>query len=308
MNDIKVLYLRINQYCNAHCYMCDFWKNSKSEITDEKFENILNIMEKVELIRFTGGEPLLCEKLPQYIAKCHLRGIKTSVITNGLILDTKLNVLVENGLDQIVISVDGSTSELHDSLRGTKGLWKKIDKTLEQIVKEYPSLHIRVNTVVSEKNLSDLPNLARWLEKRKVEQWSIIPIKLDTYKWHNKITLEDFKREYLHFQKSIEKCNIELMGYSAVWAGNIEDFWNGEGYIRPKGNCYLTRMVVFYDPFRDHLYPCNCIPHRKLSFSSTKGEKDWYFEHGHEYCKGCEPLNAYCADFPEKIKENIFNF
>ena len=154
MKNIKVLYLRTNQYCNARCFMCDFWKNIKAEITEEQFENVLNMKEKIEMIRFTGGEPLLCKKLPQYIAKCHSRGIKTSVITNGLILDDKLDELVKNGLDQVVISVDGSTSELHDSLRGTKGLWEKIDRTLERIAKEYPALHTRVNTVVSEKNLS----------------------------------------------------------------------------------------------------------------------------------------------------------
>ena len=308
MKNIKVLYLRTNQYCNARCFMCDFWKNIKAEITEEQFENVLNMKEKIEMIRFTGGEPLLCKKLPQYIAKCHSRGIKTSVITNGLILDDKLDELVKNGLDQVVISVDGSTSELHDSLRGTKGLWEKIDRTLERIAKEYPALHTRVNTVVSEKNLSDLACLVRWLDKHHVEQWSIIPIKLDEHKWHNKISLEDFKREYLLFQKAIEDCKIELLGYSADWAGNIEDFWQGKGNIRPKGNCYITRMVAFYDPFTDHLYPCNCIPHRKQSFCNRKEEKDWYFENGHSYCIGCEPLNAYCADFPEKIEENIFNF
>ena len=67
MNNVKVLYVRINQYCNAHCFMCDFWKNGKIEITDDQFENILNTIKNVELIRFTGGEPLLCRKLPEYI-------------------------------------------------------------------------------------------------------------------------------------------------------------------------------------------------------------------------------------------------
>lgn len=306
--DIKVLYLRTNQYCNARCFMCDFWKNTKMEIREEQLEYALSQAGKIEMIRFTGGEPLLCEKLPEYIAKCHSMGIKTSVITNGLILDTKLDVLVKSGLDQIVISVDGSTPQLHDSLRRTKGLWEQIDRTLERIAKEYPSLHTRVNTVVSEKNLSDLAGLAKWLDKHQVKQWSVIPIKLDGHRWSDKMRLEDFKREYLHFQKAAADCRIEMMGYSENWAGNTEEFWQGKSSIRPKGDCHLTRIVAFYDPFTDHFYPCNCIPHRKLSFCSREEEMDWYFEHGHEYCKGCEPLNAYCADFPEKIQENPFNF
>lgn len=308
MNNVKVLYVRINQYCNAHCFMCDFWKNGKIEITDDQFENILNTIKNVELIRFTGGEPLLCRKLPEYIKKCHSKGIKTSIITNGLILNEKIDDLVKNGLDQVIISVDGSTPELHDKLRGIDGLWKKIDTVLEHIKNEYPSLQTRVNTVVSEENISDMANIARWLDKHNVKQWSIIPIKLNNHKWSDKITLEDFKREYINFQKTIKDCKVHLMGYSANWAENIENFWEGKTYIRPKGNCYITNMVAFYDPFTEYFYPCNCIPHRKLFFDTKQEEKEWYFKHGHEYCKGCEPLNAYCSDYPEKIDENIFNF
>ena len=308
MNDIKILYLRTNEYCNAHCFMCDFWKNDKSEITQEQFENILNKTENVEMIRFTGGEPLLCEKLPEYISRCHSKGIKTSIITNGFILEEKIEELVKSGLDQIIISIDGSNAKLHNSLRGPKGLFEEIDRALKKIIKEYPSLHTRVNTVVSEKNISNLADLAYWLDKHNVEQWSIIPIKLEGHKWSDKMALEEFEQNYFNFKNAIKSCKIELMGYSANWADNIKLFWEGKDNIRPKGNCYITHMVAFYNPFTEHIYPCNCIPHRKKTFCSKQEEKEWYFKHGHEYCIGCEPLNAYCADFPEKIKENIFNF
>ena len=308
MNKIKILYIRTNQYCNARCFMCDFWKNKKLEITEEQFEKILTMQENVEMIRFTGGEPLLCKKLPYFIARCHSKGIKTSVITNGLILDSKIDELVKNGLDQIVISVDGSTPEIHDSLRGIDGLFGKIDKILKRIDNEYPLLHTRVNTVVSEKNINDLSNIARWLDKRNVKQWSIIPIKLDGHKWCDEISFEDFEREYKEFKKTVEICNVELMGYSADWARNIKEFWLGKSYIRPKGDCYVTNMVAFYNPFTEQLRPCNCVPHRKDTFCGSEDEREWYFTNGHRFCKGCEPLNAYCADFPKKIEENIFNF
>ena len=120
MNNIKALFIRTNEYCNAHCFMCDFWKNIKNEITEEQFQKVVNMAKNVELVRFTGGEPLLCKNLPKYISICHLRGIKTSIITNGLVLETKLEELVKNGLNQIIISVDGSTPQLHDAIRETK--------------------------------------------------------------------------------------------------------------------------------------------------------------------------------------------
>ena len=309
VENMKILYLRVNQYCNARCFMCDFWKNDKMEIKDEQFDEVLNKLGKIKMVRFTGGEPLLCRKLPEYVSKCHSKGIKTSLITNGLILDKKIDTLVKNGLDQIVISVVGSTAELHNSLRGVERLFEKIDKTLKIIKNNYPSLLTRVNTVVSEKNITDIPNMVRWLDENCIKQWSIIPIKLEQHKWCDLMEFEDFKREYMKFQNAIKDCNVELMGYSAEWAGkDIKQFWKGNSFIRPNGDCNITNMVTFYNPFTKSFHPCNCIPHRKNSFENSTDEINWYFKHGHEFCEGCEPLNAFCADFPEKIDENIFNF
>lgn len=76
------------------------------EISEDQFRNVLSQFESVELVRFTGGEPLLCDQLPQYIRMCHELGIKTSVITNGLLLEDKLSSLVDNGLNQIIITTD----------------------------------------------------------------------------------------------------------------------------------------------------------------------------------------------------------
>lgn len=305
---LKVLYLRVNKHCNARCCMCDFWKNSEMEITEEQFEHVREKTGSIEMIRFTGGEPLLCKKLPKYIKKCHDQGIKTSVITNGLLLNEKLEELVESGLDQIIISIDGCTPEIHNKIRGVKGLLEKIEQVLNRIRIEYPSLHTRVNTVVSDRNLHNLPELALWLDEHHVEQWSIIPIKLSGYDWKSKMSLEDFQKGYRNFQTTVNNSRIKLLGYSSSWAGNVEDFWQGKSFIRPSGICRLTQSVTFYDPFTDHFYPCNCIPHRNKCFENQEEEIEWYYQNGHKYCNGCEPLNAYCSDFPETLNQDIFNF
>lgn len=306
--EAKVLYIRVNKHCNARCFMCDFWKKPKLEITETQFDYLQTQLGNVKLVRFTGGEPLLHKKLPEFIRTLHELGIVTSVITNGLLLSEKLDELVECGLDQIVFSVDGALPEIHNQIRGVNGLLEKIEKSLILIDRKYPELHTRVNTVVSDRNLEHLSSLAEWLESYHVEQWSIIPIKMTGYDWKSKISLNDFKKYYEHFQKTIKKCSVKMMGYSASWAGIPEDFWNGKNHMRPLENCNLVKIMSFYDPFLNHFYPCNCIPHRKKGFfSNQEDEREWYFEHGHEYCKGCDPLNAYCSDYPSSLEYNILN-
>jgi cytosylglucuronate decarboxylase len=317
MDQQLALYLRLTKDCNAKCFMCEFWKNSNHEfISDEQFDHVLDKDEQtgVRLIRFTGGEPLLCWKLPSYIQRCHSSGIKTSVVTNGILLPQQMECLVETGLDQIVISIDGSTPELHNSIRRTEGLLEIVENTLVKISKSYPSLRVRINTVVSMRNIRDLSSLAGWLEQHGVSQWSIIPIKLDGYRWSDSILFEDFLRAYHIFRETVIKSSLNLMGYSGQWAG-IDDkecrrFWSGEISVHPKRHCHLVKMVSFYDPFKGRYYPCNCTPHRREehTFDIPAQEVAWYYENGFRYCKGCEPLNAYCADFPETMYEDIFNF
>lgn len=302
----EVLYIRVNKNCNARCFMCDFWKNAKKEITREQFEDILFQFKSVKMVRFTGGEPLLCNDLPQYISKCHKLGIKTSVITNGLLLKDKLKSLVESGLDQVIISIDGPVADIHNQIRGVNGIFEKIEEALITICNEYPNMHTRVNTVVSDSNIRYLAQFVKLLEYYHVEQWSIIPIKMDGYMWRDKISFADFRKYYEKFQNEIKYTKVKLLGYSSIWAGNIEKYWGGETTIHPKRECNLVRKMSFYDPFTAHVYPCNCVPHRGKFFSDAQNERDWYFENGYKYCRGCEPLNAYCSDFPQVMESSIF--
>lgn len=304
----KILYVRSNSNCNSRCFMCDYWKCDKREISVFDFEKILNENEDVNMIRFTGGEPLLCSCLPSLINMCSKQNIKSSIITNGLLLNEKIKELVDMGLSQVVISLDGSNDALHDELRGVSGCFKNIVMALERVNIEFPGLRIRVNTVVSHKNVHDLVNILNILEKYNVEQWSIIPIKMEGYKWCDYISLEELKRVYRDFQLSVKNTKVKLMGYSSDWARNIEGFWNGGYNIRPNGVCNLTQFVLYYNPFEHRYYPCNCVPHRLKKFSTYDEEKNWYYQHGSINCVGCEPLNAFCSDFPNVLEYDIFEF
>ena len=306
-NDYSVIYIRLTKNCNAKCYMCDFWKNKNIEVESDKVWKFLSDNQNIKLVRFTGGEPLLCDDLPQYIRKLCGIGIKTSIITNGMLLEKKIEKLAGAGLSQIVLSVDGPNNEIHDSIRGTKGLFNKIERALLILNNEYPDINIRVNTVVSEKNIKFLPQMPKWLESYKVDQWSIIPLKLNEYKWSDCISLEEFIEYYYSFQRAAKKCKVKLLGYSLDWAGNPKDFWRGEYINRAKGECNLVKLMKFYDPFTDHIYPCNCIPHRPVKFDSYEQEVLWYLQNANNYCTGCEPLNAYYADHPDELVDNILN-
>lgn len=288
--------------------MCDFWKNPRLEMTMAQFVNALKLYPKIKMVRFTGGEPLLHEQITDFVSICHDQGLKTSIITNGLRLEEKLPVLADSGLDQIVISVDSCSQQLHDELRGTPGLFNRICSTLNHINALYPKLRTRINTVVSEKNIHNLADLADWVDLYNIDQWSVIPIKRKESPEISLMSVEEYTKYYRIFQEKAKTCHAQLMGYSDNWVDCIEDYLYGKEKIHPKEKCNLTKAVAFYDPFSDHFYPCNCVPHRKMSFKNADEEIKWYYENGCLHCDGCEPLNAWCSDHPDALAENIFNF
>ena len=302
------LYIRVNKNCNAHCFMCDFWKNPILQITMEQYLKAIKHYSSLKNVRFTGGEPLLHEQLYDYIRIAHEKDLNTSIITNGFFLDEKLDKLVSCGLDHIIISVDSCYQSHHDSLRGTPGLFNRIVTAIHHIKISYPYLQIRINTVVSEKNVQELVEFCDWIDENSIDQWALIPLKSREIKKTSIMSISEYIDHYQKFQKRAKSCKAQIMGYSDNWVESIEDYLCGKQKIHPKGKCHLTRFVSFYDPFSDHFYPCNCIPHRSIRFNSCEEEAQWYFDHGSNYCDGCEPLNAWCSDYPEVFETNKFIF
>ncbi len=85
------------------------------------------------MIGWTGGEPLLrpeMEELVSEASKTH--GIKSSITTNGVLLDPKRGLsLKKAGLDYVQISLDGTTPERNHLIRHTTE--DEFHKTIEAI-------------------------------------------------------------------------------------------------------------------------------------------------------------------------------
>ena len=307
----KIMYVRVSENCNSNCFMCHFaGTNNAVNITDEQFNKLLNHMKKnnYKMIRFTGGEPLLHKNLIKFIEEAKKIGVKTSIITNGFLLPIFAERLIKSGLDECIISLDGSNSELHDSLRNFNGCFDNIIKGVKLL--KQANIILRVNTVVSGKNIHDLVNLYDLLLKLNIDQWSIIPIKYKDNLWNS-----DSKKYYHEFVERVkDSTKIKFLGYSKNFAGNtlkeIDDVFNNNSRLKIQGECKVVDNVRFYIPNKDILIPCNCASHRldEIPFELTGNMEEvcekiriWLKENNKE-CK-CEPLNIYINDHPEIMDE-----
>lgn len=130
--------------CNLHCSMCGQWgeggvtkKQSAQYISQElSREEIFSVIDDINNfkpnITLFGGEPLIYPHTIELIRYIKQKGMHCLMITNGSLLERNAKNIVEAGLDELNVSLDGG-SELHDRIRGMPGLFDKIMRGLKEV-------------------------------------------------------------------------------------------------------------------------------------------------------------------------------
>jgi len=120
-----------------------------------------------------GGEPLLRKDLCDVIRYAVNLGCYPSIITNGLLLSKKqISRLAATGLKEIVFSLNGITGETHDYTRGVPGGFRKIIQAIDDLQKYESDISIGIATILMGYNLSELPDMVRWVKERGLSRIS----------------------------------------------------------------------------------------------------------------------------------------
>lgn len=157
----------ITHRCNLRCSYCNSYKQIEDEMTTEQIKKMLTKLKNMGLIRLgiTGGEPLLREDIGEIISFAKSLGIKTTLVTNGSLVNAKIKELKD--LDLLIVSLEGP-KEIHDSLRG-RGTFEKAIESIKAAKKN--KLNVWVETVLTAKSNKKLDFL---LKKSKEIGFSIL--------------------------------------------------------------------------------------------------------------------------------------
>lgn len=121
----------------------------------------------------TGGDPLERKGLFELIDQARRLGISVSITpaaTPKLTRDV-LARLKEHGVEGLGLSLDGSTAQKHDSIRGVPGTF---DRTLEALRWAGDlGMPIQVNTLLSAETAADVPAVFSLLKNFAVTRWSL---------------------------------------------------------------------------------------------------------------------------------------
>ena len=167
----EVVYWIFTNLCNLHCGHC-CWENHYNQDDELNEEEVINIIDQVadlnvSKISFSGGEPTTkYNKLLKAIQHSKDRGITSICIaTNALLFnEERIEELINAGLTEIQISLDGKDAKTHDKIRGI-GNFDKTVKIAKYISKNYGKETLSIGLTVTNNNLDSIEDLIDFADK-----------------------------------------------------------------------------------------------------------------------------------------------
>jgi MoaA/NifB/PqqE/SkfB family radical SAM enzyme len=158
------VYWEITRACDLACRHCRATANPNAdpdELTTAEglrlLEGLASFGEPYPHLVLTGGDPLKRKDLVQLIVAARTLGLHVSVAPSAtpLLTQEALLELASSGIEAISLSLDGSTPDHHDAIRGIQGTY---ERTLEAArVARVIHLPFQINTLVCADTVDDLP-------------------------------------------------------------------------------------------------------------------------------------------------------
>jgi len=174
------VYWEMTQACALACRHCRMEAMPSADPMQLTFDEGVDFLRQIpgfgnplpHLI-LTGGDPLARTDLFELIGEARRLGIGASITpaaTPALTRDV-LARLKEHSVEGLGLSLDGSNSERHDSIRGVSGTFDRSIQAMRWA--QELGMPLQVNTLVSVETAGDVPAIYDLLKPLGVARWSL---------------------------------------------------------------------------------------------------------------------------------------
>jgi len=152
-------------------------------------------------ITLFGGEPMMYKNWTDAVKYIKSKGMRCNMVTNGTLMSIYAERIMESGIDEIILSLDG-TEEVHDVVRNAEGTFEKLTQGVRDVAKlrnerGLTTPHLNINTTLYETNYRDLNGLvdiAEDIGADNINFHHLLFINQQMYDQHNQIFKENFNQ------------------------------------------------------------------------------------------------------------------
>jgi MoaA/NifB/PqqE/SkfB family radical SAM enzyme len=286
--------------CNAQCGFCDIWEKPSPYVNIENVEENLKALKKlgVQVVDFTGGEPLLHRDIGEFLALAKKQKFITTLTTNAL-LYPKFARQLQGNVDMLHFSLDSPVREEHNKSRGVDCF----DRVIESIALAL--------------SLGEKPDILFTVHEENVHQ---IKQMYEEITAPNKITL--ILNPIFRYNDVGSQISEHAIRSLNMW-GRKKRIYINDGFLklrREGGNqiqkpiCKAASTTIVISPENSLLLPCyhlglESIPiHNNLiELRNSDAIKTLISQEGtHDRCQGCTINCAMQPSFATEINGYFF--
>lgn len=171
--------------CQIGAMFCQDPTRPQKDLKLDEIEKVFKSMKSVYFFNMSGGEPFMRDDLPEivelackYLKPRVVHTPTNAILSDKIVRDTEQIIRIVRDYDPSVPvtvkpSIDG-IGEKHDEIRGVKGNFECLLKTIEGLKKleeKYDNFHLELGTVISNFNIDDLDEIEDFVHSLGVESY-----------------------------------------------------------------------------------------------------------------------------------------
>ncbi len=257
----------ISEECNEDCKFC-LCEPGKGHLKIAKARAVIDILskKKINVIKFTGGEPLLYPGIWDVLAYAKSKNIETHLHTNGLLLTEEYLNSIGSYVDVLGICLDGSTQKIQTIVSRPANHFDHTINILRN--RNLSGSKIAVRTLLCDSNKDDIINIGNLLCEYNITCWIIFQFRALGRGKTNRACFEISDDAYAGIQDQLDNCfkdRLKIVIISKDIAHSPYFFINSQGdvfTIHPEKEENIFLGNILEDDFNilfDHVYNAHAV-------------------------------------------------
>jgi pyrroloquinoline quinone biosynthesis protein E len=209
------LIAELTHRCPLHCVYCSNPLELTQRSTELSTDDWTRVFQQaaalgVLQVDFTGGEPLTRPDILELIRAARTAGLYVNLITSGLPLDeSRLEALVQAGLDHFQLSFQGAREEIAQEISGTKAHAQKL-RVLESLKRH--RLAVTLNFVIHRRNINQLREMLALAESSSASRVEFANVQYYGWAFANRDSLLPTREQLIQSIDFLKKAQERLAG------------------------------------------------------------------------------------------------
>jgi AdoMet-dependent heme synthase len=173
--------LEVTNRCNLNCEFCfnkiyipQERKNETLSTSDIKYIIDKIKKSKVQIVRFTGGEPLLRDDIFELMDYAHQKGLRVWLNTNATLITRPIAQKIAKYAENVLIPLNADNCESEKAITGKNTFKSKLKGIL--LLKKNRIKCLRCGTVATKANIANLEKIYDLVKRLPISDWELFRV------------------------------------------------------------------------------------------------------------------------------------